>query len=192
MPQNIFKKRRHATSSQKYTQQFTTIASKIYEKKTPPSSPPTYIQEIPPPPKRNKQEIPSSPPPQRDMCITLPPPPKNTSLLPFEPCSSIMVAGPTGSGKTRWTFNFLQQLDYLYLTPTRKILYCYGVYQDLFDDMEKRLSTFTLHRGLPTSEEIEEFAGGKHDLIILDDLMHDVLESKTGSFCSLKVVITEN
>lgn len=91
-----------------------------------------------------------------------------------------MVAGPTGSGKTMWMFTFLQQLDFLYSDPPRKIMYCYGVYQDLFDDMERRFPNFILHKGLPTSEEIEEFAGGEHDLIILDDLMHEVLESKTA------------
>ena len=59
-------------------------------------------------------------------------------------------------------------------------MYCYGVYQDLFEEMERRLPNLTLHRGLPSASEIEEFAGGEHDLIVLDDLMHDVLDSKTA------------
>ena len=90
-----------------------------------------------------------------------------------------MVAGPTGSGKTKWVYTFLQQMDYLYETPPRKIMYCYGIYQPLFEEMEQELPQLTLHRGLPTTKDIEDFAEGQHDLIVLDDLMHDVLDSKT-------------
>ena len=50
--------------------------------------------------------------------------PLKTSLLLFEPYSSIMLAGPTGSCKTRWMFTFLQQLDYLHQYPPSKIRYC--------------------------------------------------------------------
>lgn len=59
-------------------------------------------------------------------------------------------------------------------------MYFYGVYQDLFEEMERRLPNLTLHQGLPSMPEIEEFAEGKNDLIVLDDLMRDVLESKTA------------
>ena len=59
-----------------------------------------------------------------------------------------------------------------------KVMYCCGVYQPLFDDMEDNLTHFTMHQGLPTLAEIEEFADGKHALICLDDMMHQVLDSK--------------
>ena len=45
--------------------------------------------------------------------------------------------------------------------------------------MERLLPDFELHRGLPSLQKIEEFAGGEHGLIILDDLMYEVLGSKT-------------
>ena len=57
-------------------------------------------------------------------------------------------------------------------------MYCYGIYQSLFEEMEKRIPNFTLHEGLPSTVEIEEFSGGQHDLIVLDDLAHEVLDSK--------------
>ena len=62
--------------------------------------------------------------------------------------------------------------------PPKKMMYCYGVYQPLFDKMEEELPNFALHHGLPALADIEEFAEGEHDLIILDDLMHQVLTSK--------------
>ena len=66
----------------------------------------------------------------------------------------------------------------MHLTPPRKILYCYGIYQDLFEDMERQVPHLTLHPGVPTDLETVEFTGGEHDLIVLDDLMQ-VLNSKT-------------
>jgi hypothetical protein len=61
--------------------------------------------------------------------------------------------------------------------PPERILYCYGTHQPLFDDMEQELSNLTLRRGLPSSEELEEFTKDrKHGLIVLDDLMHRVVQ----------------
>lgn len=118
------------------------------------------------------------------------PPPQNNNihphsasseipLLPFKPCSSMTVVGPTGSGKTRWVNRLLHHLDMMYGTePPQKIMWCYGVYQSLYDEMDKTIPHFELHPGLPTQTEVEEFANGDHCLIIIDDLMHQVVESK--------------
>ncbi len=102
------------------------------------------------------------------------------SLVPFEPCSSLCVTGPTGAGKTRWVYTLLQNMEGMYVKdPPKKVMYCYGVYQDLFDEMEKTVPYMTMHSGLPTQSEIEEFAAdGQHGLIILDDLMQQVIQSK--------------
>jgi len=58
-------------------------------------------------------------------------------------------------------------------------MYCYGVYQSMFEEMERQLPNLIMHRGIPTTEEIDQFSGQDHNLIILDDLMHEVLDSKT-------------
>ena len=60
------------------------------------------------------------------------------------------------------------------------MLYCYGVYQPLFDTMEKEVPNLTFHQGLPTQTDIEELTqDGQHHLVILDDLMAEVAASKT-------------
>jgi hypothetical protein len=101
------------------------------------------------------------------------------SLAPFEPCSSMCITGPTGSGKTEWVFKFLKHLRGMYIKdPPKKVLYCYGVYQSLFDEMERIVPHITMHHGVPTQADIEEFSDGSHSLIILDDLMQSVLGDK--------------
>lgn len=101
------------------------------------------------------------------------------SLLPFEPSSSIMVSGPTGSGKSRWVYKLLQNSNGMYVRDAPKnIMYCYGIHQTLFDEMEQTLPNLTLHEGLPTQTEIEEFSGSDHGLIVLDDLQQHVIENK--------------
>jgi len=100
------------------------------------------------------------------------------SLIPFEPCSSMCVTGPTGSGKTQWVYRLLKNLNGMYVNNApKKTMYCYGVYQDLFEDMEKM--GIIMHPGLPSDKTIEEFADGQHGLIILDDLMARVVAEKS-------------
>ena len=44
-------------------------------------------------------------------------------------------------------------------TPTDKILYCYGIYQPLFDQMRKDVPNLSFHHGLPDVEDIEALSG---------------------------------
>ena len=63
--------------------------------------------------------------------------------------------------------------------PPTRILYCYGIYQPLFDEMERNVPNFTSKQGLPSAEELDEFtADPRHKLIVIDDLMHRVVQYK--------------
>jgi hypothetical protein len=88
------------------------------------------------------------------------------------------VVGPTAVGKSHWVYELLKQSNSMYEEPPRNILYCYGIYQSLFDDMKRTLKHLRFHQGLPTDTEINEFADGHHNLIVLDDLMSSVLSNK--------------
>lgn len=98
------------------------------------------------------------------------------SLIPLEPCSSMWVCGSTGAGKTRWVYRLLQHLHGMFANePPVAVLYCYGIYQPLFEEIAK-LPSVTLHEGLPTSDELDEFTRDrKHKRIVLDDLMQQVI-----------------
>ena len=143
------------------------------QKAAPPSPPPP-----PPPPP------PPSAPLEQQQHIDLPhvseeqPWWKQQSMLPLQPCSSMMISGATGSGKTTWVYRLLQQLPQMYADdPPIETLYCYGIHQPLFNEMRSKLSNFTLHQGLPSKVELDEFTKDlRHRLIILDDLMQQVIK----------------
>ncbi len=125
------------------------------------------------------------------------------SLLPFEPCSSMLLSGQTGSGKTQWVYQFLKNLEKMYTRdPPTRVLYCYGIYQPLFDEMEKTVSNFSSKRGLPSPEELDDFTRDRsHKLIVIDDLIHEVVQNKemellftqgTHHRCVSVIMITQN
>ena len=92
------------------------------------------------------------------------------------PCC-LALTGSSGSGKTTFLYRVLREKDQLFSDPPKKILYCHGVYQNMFDSMERDLD-IEFVEGIPSEEKIEEFANGESRCIVLDDLMTDVVESK--------------
>ena len=92
-------------------------------------------------------------------------------LHPF----TALVAGPTGSGKTRFVFRLIENARTMIDPPPRRIVYCYGEYQRLFDDYPRVM----FHRGLP---ELEDFDGSEPVLLVIDDLMNETDESIANLF----------
>lgn len=97
----------------------------------------------------------------------------NIPLVPFHAGSPIMVAGPTGSGKTYWTHRLLQH--HMFTKPVKSILYCYGVYQEYYNQM--KIPNLEFHEGLPSLEKIESLNDGSFHVIVLDDLMEYIVKS---------------
>jgi hypothetical protein len=63
--------------------------------------------------------------------------------------------------------------------PPEKIIYCYGVYQDGFKELEENVTNISMHQGLPSEDFLDqEFDTTKYNLLILDDLINDVGKSK--------------
>ena len=121
----------------------------------------------------------------------------------FKENSSICLIGSTGSGKTRWVYNLMSNLPDMFEGPKiSKILYCYGVYQSLFDEMQQTVSNLQFQEGIPSQQDIEALAEGQnHCLLVLDDLMSKVVASETMQdlfcqFCHHKnisvVYLTQN
>ena len=90
------------------------------------------------------------------------------------PFTSIM-AGPTGCGKTVFTFRFIKQARELIVPAPDRIMYCYGEYQDVFSDYPE----VEFHEGLP---DIDQFDGKQRTLLIIDDLMSESGDSVSNIF----------
>ena len=57
------------------------------------------------------------------------------SLIKFETPSTII--GASGAGKSWLIYKILQHAEGMFTSPPKKIIYCYGVYQDLYDKMQR-------------------------------------------------------
>lgn len=99
-------------------------------------------------------------------------------LIPFKSSSPIMIAGPTNCGKTYWVNKFLT--FNMFTEDIAAILYCYGIYQEKFDEMKqnkKIVAPITFKEGLPTKEDLKLFAKrGRFKVLIMDDLMENIVQ----------------
>lgn len=100
-------------------------------------------------------------------------------MFPFEGPSTFSISGATGSGKTTWLFKVLSEKEELFSPePPHSILYCYGVWQELFENMEKNIPNLSFHEGLPSEDNINDITkNNQHNIIILDDLMREVIKN---------------
>jgi len=105
------------------------------------------------------------------------------SVLPFNSPTTILVSGATMSGKTTTTYDILKHVSGMFKIPPTRIVYAYGEYQPLFEEMEKNVTGLILHEELPTKEQIEEWSGdSSHTVLILDDLLNKVTKSEDALF----------
>ena len=86
-----------------------------------------------------------------------------------------LVAGPTGCGKSVFTFKLISEAQELINPPPERIMYCYSMYQSIFDEFPQ----VEFHEGLP---DIAQFDGKLRYLLILDDMMTQVNDSVSDLF----------
>ena len=99
--------------------------------------------------------------------------------ISFAPNMIFTIVGGTGSGKSCWVHRFLRNLPKMFGgIPTKKVMYCYSIYQPLFDKMRQSVPGIIFHEGLPDKEEMQELSSSGHAVLVLDDLMLDVSSSK--------------
>lgn len=106
----------------------------------------------------------------------------NMCQLLFEPCKynmfhhpfSMIIAGPSKSGKSVFTTQLLNNLHYITMPPDR-IIWAYGeenVRQ--FSDIHKANSSVEFSKGVPVLSDINPAIT---NLVIIDDLMEDAGKS---------------
>lgn len=90
-----------------------------------------------------------------------------------------MIAGPTQSGKSYFVAEFIKNIQNVMSPVPEKILWCYGVWQTLYDELQKN-NLIEFHEGLP---DMSLFTGGKtRYLVIIDDLMDETDKRVTQLF----------
>lgn len=100
-------------------------------------------------------------------------------VFPFKAGSAIMVAGPTGCGKTRWVHKLLKTAG-MFTENINSVLYCYKVFQTDYEEMADHFKTkIKFYEGLPTPDFLRYRSDKrKFDIVVLDDLMNSVLKDK--------------
>ena len=81
---------------------------------------------------------------------------------------TMLIAGPTGSGKTMWVKKLIDSLPIVCDTPPQRITYFYGEYQPIFSQFKN----VNFVSGLSESK-LSAFTGQFPELIIIDDLMSE-------------------
>ena len=83
--------------------------------------------------------------------------------------ASVIVAGPSGSGKSELVEKLLKEKT-LCDSPPKKIVYCYDRWQPRFDRMKKHM----FFKGLPPEGALVKwFKPEHHGILILDGLMEE-------------------
>ena len=92
------------------------------------------------------------------------------------PCTAIL-SGATMSGKTVFVRRLLTNADVMFDPVPVKVLYCYGAFQSVFNDMQRDIANIEFHEGLPSDAVIGSLP--PNSLIFTDDLMKEASSSDT-------------
>ena len=90
-----------------------------------------------------------------------------------------LVGGPSQSGKTVYLKNFIKNLDKIVNFKIHKIVFCYSIFQPIYHDIAQSDSRVIFVEGLPETLHEDYLSPPEMaDLVILDDLMTQLSESK--------------
>ena len=78
--------------------------------------------------------------------------------------STIIIAGPTGSGKTRLLIDLISQADSICTHPPDEIVYFYGIWQKAFEE----ISGIQFHKGFLDFEQEFAQGNGSNRWLIID------------------------
>lgn len=83
---------------------------------------------------------------------------------------SCLIAGPSQSGKTSLIKEILMFNKLIIDPPIQRIIYCYSVWQPIYDEIQNLLSNIELNEGIYNIDNLDQ---SKTNLLILNDLMKE-------------------
>jgi hypothetical protein len=95
---------------------------------------------------------------------------------------SMAVCGPSTCGKTYWIYMFMKSMKQIIKTKDiydfpEKVMYCFSVEQQLYDNMKKELNNILFYKGIPQLEEIYQYFENKSGIVVMDDLMYEIMKN---------------
>lgn len=94
----------------------------------------------------------------------------------FQHPFTCLIAGPQQSGKTSLVKNILSFNNVLIHPQPERIVFCFSVWQPVFDDLKNQISNIEFSQGLIN---IDQFDQSSKTLLILDDLMSECESDKS-------------
>lgn len=96
---------------------------------------------------------------------------ESEKIAKFKSSSNIIVTGQSHAGKTTFVFSLLKHMNF-FESNIGHILYAFGMWQPLFERIEREISSITFVQGIPDKETLERFTGEYGNiLLVLDDVM---------------------
>ena len=96
--------------------------------------------------------------------------PSSLTTMTFKHPFSMIVSGPSASGKSVWTRNLL--ISSLIQPSPERIIWCFGQWQSLYDDIRKKIPWIEFVKGIPDYLNSENYIDtNKRNLLVFDDLM---------------------
>ena len=86
--------------------------------------------------------------------------------------SCMIISGPSKSGKTSFVIEMLRRKDVLFQHPIRRTFWFHGAAQSSVHDMLRQDMGVILKHGIPNEDDFEPV--GQYDLVVLDDLQHEM------------------
>lgn len=81
------------------------------------------------------------------------------------------MTGQSHAGKSTFVFSLLKHLE-LFESDIKHILYVFGIWQPLFEQMETVVNSITFHQGIPDKNILERFSNEHGSILLgLDDVM---------------------
>ena len=93
-------------------------------------------------------------------------------VIPFQTPLSLLVAGASYSGKSWLVADLIRNKAKMFNPEPVEIMYAYGVWTPLYDDLEKSVPNIRFINRIPSKDEVDEFTRDNQPrLLIIDDLM---------------------
>ena len=84
-----------------------------------------------------------------------------------------LVAGPTCCGKSQIVKRLLESGENMIEGAPENIIWCYGIYQPAFDEIQRNIPNITFVEGVPSDSETM-INPSIRNLVVIDDLMHEL------------------